>query len=57
VEERTFRGWAWPFLKFMDWVQNAYNKRSLELRDAKVKIMDRKQWRYLVNNMNGSIDV
>jgi len=57
VEDGRFKRWAWPFFMLLDWVQNACNKRSLELRDAKVKIMDRKQWRYLVNNMNGSIDV
>ena len=46
-----------PCTRWLDGNREACSARSLELRDAKVKCMDREQWQDLVNGTNGGINV
>ena len=42
--------------RWLSAVKKACNARSLELRDAKVRFMNREQWMELVNEMNNGIN-
>ena len=46
-----------PCTRWLDRAIKACYARSLELRDAKVKCMDREQWRDLFNGTNGGVIV
>ena len=46
-----------PRTRWLDGGKEAYNARSLDLREAKVKCIDTKQWREFVNDINGGMSV
>ena len=46
-----------PCTRWLDRGKEAYNARSLDLREANVKCMDSEQWREFVNGTNGEMSV